>query len=82
MPVSMKYACWDWEILDLLKYKKEMLSLPQQSFLEMFMNFSLPVGSLKYHHAKFSKHLRLFEVAAKSAHELRHWEIAVLIKMF
>lgn len=76
------YACWDWEILDLLKYKKEMLSFPQQSFLGMFMNFSLPVGSLKYHHSKFSKHLRLFEVAAKSVHEVRHWEIAVLIKMF
>lgn len=46
------------------------------------MNFSLPVGSLKYHHTKFSKHLCLFEVAAKSAHEVQHREIAVLIKMF
>jgi len=49
-----------------------MLSLPQQRFLEMFMKFSLPVGSLKYHQTKFSKHLRLFEVAAKSAHEVHH----------
>lgn len=42
-----------------------MLSLPQESFFEMFMDFSLPVGSLKYHPTKFSKHLRLFEVAVK-----------------
>lgn len=72
MPVSVKCASWDWEILDLLKYKQEVLSLPQQSFSEMFMNFSLPVGSLKYHHTKFSKYLRLFEVAVKSAHEVQH----------